>query len=809
MSDKGLSIEEIIQRAEQIKAQAEAELVAAEKSLDEQAKNAKNDVKVDTDAVMQKIEELTAEEDDIKEFKPSKKSSDKTQAIKLNFNREKEKRIRTANSDSYTREINLLDNDDDMKVVGEEDKDKEIFEDDLFPLEKTRPMIFSSNSKAIDQNSELQEIPTIVSKEHIDLFDDSKGADYEEETGIQLSFEGFDDVIESVPSIDEAEAERILIEQRHDKVSKFRLFGPDETDMELGDKHYEKQDYKNVQDGLDILNSLISKKLNVQLQIIVTAILGTPLLFMTMFKNSGLLPNFMATGTVYFAIATALIVITLITNYNVILHGLNFRKGINSDFPITLLSGIVLAQSIGYMVNSDFWIDNGVLLASALSFAMIMSQLGKRQLMVRIIDNFDFIVNSDKKYTVENIANTVDAEIISRGHLEDGDPIIKTSVKTDFPTNFMEISCKNEPADMLTKYISPISIGLSTILLIIISIIDNFNTGVNMAICALTISSPIATLFFTNNLLTDISADLDKYSSRVCGFEGAVMASDANAMVMEAADLFGKQSCDLLGIKVFNKTKVDDAIIYAAAIIIKTKSPLAHVFDDVIIGKQDILPTVEDVIYEDKMGTSAWVYGHKVLVGNRELLIHHGVNVPKESFEQKFTRKNRKALYLAIDGRIKAMFVVSYSADPDMKRELKKLEKSGITIIVKSCDPYINEESLTNLFGLPKGYIRVMNYTAGMVYKKYSELNVEKSPAYIVHNGTAKGFVSAMRASEIIISSKKLINFLVSFGCAFGFITVALFAVLQSYSQITCTAIITYQIIWNLFILIITKLKRL
>ncbi|MGN0458329.1 MAG: hypothetical protein ACI4IL_05100 [Eubacterium sp.] len=805
MSDKGLSIDEIIQRAEQIKAQAEAELRSAEKSLDEKARLARDEVKVDTQAVMQKIEELTAEEEDVKEFTPSAKGNDKTQPVKLNFNKEKEKRIRGLSDDDFTKEITLQESDEDMKIVDENDED--IFEDSLFPYEKTRPVVISTDSR-VNEDSDLQEIPTIMSSRQVKSFDNIQ-EDFDEETGVQLSFDGFDDVIEKVPSIDEKEAEKQLFEQRREKVNKFRLFGPDETDKELGDKSFAGKDYKDVHDGNDILNNLLSRKHNIHLQLAFTGLITVLLLLLTIFKDSGVLPNVLSSNSVYFAVSLALVVVCLIANYNVILHGLNLKKGINSDFPVTILSAIIVAQNIGFLLNGDLWLDNGVLLSAALSFALIMSQLGKRQLMVRVIDNFDFIVNSENKYTVENIANTVDAEIISRGHLEDEDPIIKTSVKTDFPTNFMEISCKNEPADRLAKYLSPITVLLSIILLVVVGIMDNFNTGINMAVCALTIASPIATLFFTNNLLSDVSAELDKFASRVCGYEGAVMASNANAMVMEAADLFGKQSCDLLGIKVFNKTKVDDAIIYTAAVIIQTKSPLAHVFDDVIIGKQDILPTVENVTYEDKMGTSAWVYGHKVLVGNRELLIHHGVNVPKESFEQKFTRKNRKALYLAIDGKIKAMFVVSYSADPDMKRELKKLEKSGITIIVRSCDPYINEESLTNLFSLPKGYIRVMNYPAAMVYKKYSDLNVEKSPAYIVHNGTAKGFVSAMRASGLIISSKRLINFLVSFGSAFGFATVALFALIQGYGQITCTAIIGFQVIWNIFVLIITKLKRI
>lgn len=807
MSDNNLSIDEIIKRAEEIKAQAEAELRMAEQSLVEKAKIAKDEVKVDTETVMQKIEELTAEEDDVKEFNPSKKTSDKTKPIKLNFNREKEKRIRGLSDKDYTKEITLYDDDEDMKIVDENDED--IFESDFPALDKTRPVVLSTDAK-VDEDGELQELPLIIPKSRIKAFDsNNRVVEYEEELGEQLSLEGFEDLTEEVPSIDEEEAEKQLQENRKDKVNKFRLFGPDETDMELGDESYVKSDYKEVGDGNDILNKLLTKKHNIHLQITFTVLIGLIELVLTMLKDSSFMPTSFSSGSVYFGVSLMLVIFTLIANYNVILHGLNLKRGINSDFPVTILALVILLQNVGFIVNSDLWLDNGILLSSALSFAMIMSQLGKRQLMVRVIDNFDFIVSSKEKYTVENIANKVDARIISQGHLEEDEPVIKTSVKTDFPTNFMEISCKNEPADKLAKYLAPIMIGLSALLLIIVGIIDNFNTGINMGICALAMSSPIATLFFTNYLLTDVSNELDKYKSRVCGYEGAIMASDANAVVMEAADLFGTQSCDIVRIKVFDRTKVDDAIIYAAAVITHTKSPLAHAFDTVIIGKQEILPKVENVLYESQMGTSAWVYGHKVLVGNRELLIHHGVSVPKESFEIKVTRRNRKALYLAIDGKIKAMFIVAYSADPDMKRELKKLEKNGVTLIVRSCDPYVNEESLTNLFSLPKGYIRVMNYTASIAYKKYSELDVEKSPAYIVHRGTAKGFISAIRASGLIISSKKLINFLVSFGSAFGFITIALFAIIGGYNQISCGAIIGFQVIWNIFVLAITKLKRL
>ena len=80
-----------------------------------------------------------------------------------------------------------------------------------------------------------------------------------------------------------------------------------------------------------------------------------------------------------------------------------------------------------------------------------------------------------------------------------------------------------------------------------------------------------------------------------------------------------------------------------------------------------------------------------------------------------------------------------------MKRELKKLEKSGITILLKSCDPYINEESIMEIFGLPEGFVRVMTSANARVFEKYSDMVVEKSPAYTVHDGSALGFISAIR----------------------------------------------------------------
>lgn len=813
MSDNNLSIDEIIKKAEQIKAQAEKQLIDAQKNLDEMAKSAINEVTVDSDAVIKKVEELSNEEDDIKEYNPLKNTAgqDKTKTVRISFDKKTDKTVAFKKFGSVNEQPVSTDNsdDEDIKIansIGSEGED-DIFEHPIIPNEKTKPVVLSTNNES--SSDFFQEVPTIVARESLGEYLDGSSNNDDEDICIQMCFDGFDDTIEEVPTIDEAVAEQILIEQRKEKINKFRLFGPDETDEELGDEEFEERDYKAKEDRQSILTMLLKKKSVVGVQMIISIALFTLLLLMTVFKGTEYLPLAIAQNSKFFTAGCVLMFLTVITNLNIFLHGFNIKKGINTDFPVSVLTLAVLGQSLAFAINSDLWMNNGVFLGSALAFAYIFSLLGKRQILVRIIDNFDFIINSGETYCLENIANALDVKVLGRDNLDEEDPIIKTSVKTDIPTNFMEISCKSDPSDKTVKILYPITVLLSAVLLIAVGLLDNWGTGVNIAIAALTISTPVSLLYAMNTILSDISAELDKYGARVCGFEGAQMAAGTNAVVLEAANLFGTHGCDLHGIKVFNKTKIDDAIIYAAAVIIKTKSPLAHVFDDVIIGKKSILPKVDNVQYEEQMGTSAWVYQKKVLVGNRNLLINHGVSVPKISFEQKFTRRNRKALYLAVDGKIMAMFIVSYSADPNLKRELKKLEKTDITLIVKSNDPYINEESIANLFDLPRGYIKVMNRQASRVFEKYSDMQVEKSPAYVVHNGTAKGLISAMRGALTVVSTKNSVSFLTCFGCILGLVTVAGLALMQWYSQISCTAIIGCQAIWTAFTVIVSKLRKI
>lgn len=670
-----------------------------------------------------------------------------------------------------------------------------------------------------DKTSDLQEIPTILAVEELEKTrimlsresseqENSNDTDYDSSAQIKMS--GFDDEVDEVPEIDEEVAEKLLKQRREEKINKFRLFAPEELeeDRKSEAKRILKGDYKDKSEKTQALEKLFKKKNSLQWKLAVTAVVGIILLVLSVSYGAGYMPSFLSTDIAYYITATVLYAVIIAVNISTVLHGFNFRHGINFDFPVSVAVILTLVHTVLFIFKPDLIIDGGGLYPSAATFALFLNMAGKHRRMIRIIQNFEFLTEAGDKYTVEDIVNEVDASIISRNLLA-GEPLLKYSVKTDFPTSFMEISCADEPADKISKVMGPVMIGLNLVLFIVLGIIEqNWNYAFNVFVAGIIITCPVITLLATNLALSGVSKSLAKNGAMVCGFEGAHITHNSNGLVMEASDLFGARSCDLHGIKTFNGTKIDDAILQTAAVIIKTKSPLAGVFDDVIVGKQSILPEAEGVIYEDKMGTSAWIYQKKILVGTRDLLIHHGVAVPKIEFENKYTRKGRKALYLAVAGKISAMFVVSYSADNNIKKSLKKLEKSGITILLKSCDPYINEENIMEIFDLPEGFIRVMTSSNARIFEKYSNMVVEKSPAYTVHNGTALGFISAVRGSESLVALENSLSVLVSFGSSIGFGVAALLGFLNGMSQLNALNVIIFQSVWSIFVLIISKIRR-
>ncbi len=686
------------------------------------------------------------------------------------------------------------------------------------PPETIEKSAIIKGKSRVSGTGDLQEIPTLIAVDEIDTAIENfiSGAPQKENEekeeynkSEQIKIDGFDDELGNAPEIDEAVAEQMLKKRRAEKVKKFRLFADEEVqpDKDSPVSGVDTENYTDRRKKFEFLDKLKKRRSSYSTVLTLTAILGALLLYLTLSRGtSAELPFLYDTGSYTIAVAAVYLVILLI-NIGTFIHAFNFKHGINYDFPVAVTAILVLAHSVAIYFMPELLENGGAFYSSSAVFLLFFNQLGRHESLTVLINNYNFLTSSGDKYSIEEIPNEVDASIIAKNLLT-GEPLLKYSVKTDMPTSFLEISFANEPATGIARVLFPIMFVLNAALFAVTYFTQNdLNISINIFIAGLVISCPALALYSSNNSLKTAGRSLSSNKAMVCGFEGAHMLHNSNALVMEASDLFGPSSCELYGIKTFNDAKVDDAILYTAAVIAKTKSPLAGKFNEIIVGSKSVLPQVDDVVYEDKMGTSAWIYQKKILVGNRDLLIAHGVQVPRESYEAEYTKNGRKALYLAIAGKLSAMFIVEYRTTQKLKKELRKLERSGITILLRSCDPYINDETIKELFNLPEGFIRVMTAANARVFEKYSDSTVKKSPVYALHNGNVIGFIRMMRASDSLVNIQHLTNVLVVFGSALGFGIVALLGILNGINSVTEANLLLFQAVWAVFMLLIVKLR--
>ncbi len=360
-------------------------------------------------------------------------------------------------------------------------------------------------------------------------------------------------------------------------------------------------------------------------------------------------------------------------------------------------------------------------------------------------------------YTIQSIEDDDTAQNIGR-ILAGNNPDLKYSCKTSFPTGFVSGAFSQNPADRFTKTFFPILAGLSLVTGIISGIIfKSIPTGFSAFMACLLMSFPISLMPSLNISLYAINKKLAKNKSCITGYGSTRNIEKTNAVVVNSTDLFDVGKCNFHGMKDFGTVRVDDIILYSAAMLTNSRGPLANVFDKAIIGKkEELLPQVEDLCYEERLGLSGWIRGEKVLIGNRNLLINHNMEAPPKGAEVACLKEGKRVLYIAIDGKVAAMLVVGYAKNEKMKKYLSRLDRHGITVVVTTNDCNIDEEFLSLEFNMPRESFKVVGDYEGGLLDGIINSPRKTAPGKIIHDNSSQSFFEAFAAAITHSSSIKI-----------------------------------------------------
>lgn len=421
---------------------------------------------------------------------------------------------------------------------------------------------------------------------------------------------------------------------------------------------------------------------------------------------------------------------------------------ITSDTAVSFSIAVALLQNTVAAVANPGGLGSTVFSAAAV-FGVLVTKITEKLDAKRILGNFEVCAfkYEHNMYAVHPFDNESEIFELGRG-LMMGNADLLYSSKVSFPENFLKNSKSDAGENRVMKFLVPGAAVAALIAAVASGIVNkDFMAAFSAFAGTFCICCPVFSAFIPAFIARSTNFTLNATGTVITGTDTAEQTASANAVVLDSADIFDRERCTMHGMKDFKNIRIDDVLLYAAALVIKSGGPLRESFEQVVDGRQDILPAVKELTYEDKLGIAARIHNQKVLFGNRNLLVHHNVEVPEKSLEERYSHSGRKVVYLAVAGKVAALFVVSYAVDKNLGGYFKVLEDNGIQVLVRTNDVNVTQELIADSFGLPRETFKILSGTAGRLFKRRRDAVCDKLPAGIIHDGTAFSMLRAVAAS--------------------------------------------------------------
>lgn len=634
---------------------------------------------------------------------------------------------------------------------------------------KTRTIALRSLA-VTDGNAHEQELP--------DEFDDS-----------QLSFEGFHTA--EVEIVDEREVEEELIKKRKLKASTFTITSDiSQEEKEESPRKYGTDEYRTVDDKFKV-SYYLKKNRN-------AAFAGTVasyICFGLLTALSVFAKNFPEAEKGVLIASLVVLLVTIVANANVLLDGLKSFKGLrfgrNTGSVVSIFAALV--QNIVFLLSTAEPFENGLALLSAVAvLPLAFNRNAEYFEFKRITENFEYISNNEL-YSIGKIEKKQTAFEIGRGLLLD-DPCVLASQKTNFPRRFIELSQKFYPSDDVNKRLVPIGFGASVLVgAITLLITKDYLSAVTAFTAAICVSVPYFSYLVDALIISKASRKLLEKGGMLAGWDAFNECNGANAIAVDSADIFDENGGNVFGIHPFYDIQIDEAILYTASLLIKSGGPLGNLFKRIIVGETSLLPPVDSLTYEDKLGLSAWIFNRRILVGNGDLLRNHNVVIPDMALIERHLCEGRYPLYLAVDGKAAAVFIVSYDVNNENAKLLKSIEKNSISLLVRSDDANITDEMVASKLTLPRSGVKVISAVSGDIYKNYCAGITSAADSLLMHDGKPYSFLSAINTALSLGSVKHILNIFQTCAMGIGLAIVSALSFVSGLSSMNCLQLIVVQ----------------
>ena len=648
-------------------------------------------------------------------------------------------------------------------------------------------------------------------------------SDFEDKT-IQMEPFGINTDVEIKPE-EKIEVNKDLLEFRENrkkKVEKFVLFGEEEEDAEPEVKVEEQpqqvkvlEDFNDYSESTAVIKDLAGIKAGLTLRFIVLFALSLVSAYIELGNRFSLPMLEIFDKDIqplsYLIVSALVFVAAIIVSAPAVLGGLSslFKFKADGDSLLGVSAFGCALQYVVIFVTPSYisTAKNTICIYGLVAIlAMFVNTIGKLAIIRRVRLNFRFVSGGYEKYAI----TMPESEKLSAFVKEQFDaPYASVAVpkRTDFIGNFLTYSYKEDASDNVSRFVAPV-LTLGALLLSVASFVltRDFHKAVCTFAAVTVICAPVSVMLSVNLPMLRAAKSLASKGSMISSLEACNEIYDTNSILVKSSDLFPKGSIQLSAIKTFAAGKIDDVILDAASVVIRAESDLSDVFLSVIGGRKDLLRPVDSIVYEESMGLSAWVESKRVLIGNRELISNHGIDVPSKDYEDRYLNSGMDMVYLAESGELAAVFLIQYKPGKQIKKAMKALKNLGIGVVAVSTDPNINSKKIARIFDVSESMIK----TVPADKQGETEYLMRASGRENVGCASISSFTAFVQTVYAAIKLKGIASLAVTLqtvGIILAFALMAFFTIMSGSISISIEAILLYQLFWLVAVTVIPAFR--
>ncbi len=120
-------------------------------------------------------------------------------------------------------------------------------------------------------------------------------------------------------------------------------------------------------------------------------------------------------------------------------------------------------------------------------------------------------------------------------------------------------------------------------------------------------------------------------------------------------------------------------------------------------------------------GIKGTIDGRKIIVGNRKLMIEHGINFRDEAEANGLRKSGETVMYIAIDGQAAGLIGVADTIKKSAKLAIRELDKEKIAVVMMTGDNELTATAVAEKLGIEKVYADVLPEQKAAKVKEFQE----------------------------------------------------------------------------------------